>query len=59
VPIITFLSHRGTLAEDATFHQITATEWPVTSADGLIRETITLVGTTIDTTTDLIRFSQD
>lgn len=34
----------GTIAEGATFHQLTATAWQVTSADGLISETITLVG---------------
>jgi Ca2+-binding RTX toxin-like protein len=45
----------GTLAQGATFHQLTATEWRITSADGLIQETITLAtGAIIDTTTDLI-----
>ena len=34
----------GTAAEGATFTQQTATDWLITSADGLISETITLVG---------------
>jgi Ca2+-binding RTX toxin-like protein len=45
----------GTLAEGVTFHQLTATEWQITSANGLIQETITLAaGAVIDTTTDLV-----
>jgi hypothetical protein len=46
----------GTIAEGATFHQPTATEWQVTSADGTITEVITLAaaGAVIDTTTDLV-----
>jgi Ca2+-binding RTX toxin-like protein len=45
----------GTLAQGATFHQLSATQWQITSADGLIQETITLAtGAVIDTTTDLI-----
>ncbi len=27
----------GTLAQGATFHQLTATQWQINSADGLIR----------------------
>jgi Ca2+-binding RTX toxin-like protein len=39
----------GTLAQGATFQQATATEWLITSADGLTQEVITLVGApTID-----------
>ena len=34
----------GTLAAGATFVQQTATDWLITSADGLVSETITLVG---------------
>jgi Ca2+-binding RTX toxin-like protein len=45
----------GTLAQGATFHQLSATQWQITSADGLTQETITLAtGAIIDTTTDLI-----
>jgi Ca2+-binding RTX toxin-like protein len=45
----------GTLATGATFHQLTATEWQITSGDGLIQEVITLVaGAVIDTTVDLV-----
>jgi Ca2+-binding RTX toxin-like protein len=45
----------GTIAEGATFHQLTATEWQVTSADGTTSEVITLAaGAVIDTTTDLV-----
>ncbi len=45
----------GTIAEGATFHQLTATEWQVTSADGTISETVTLAaGAVFDTTTDLV-----
>jgi Ca2+-binding RTX toxin-like protein len=45
----------GTLAEGATFHQLTATEWQITSADGTISEVITLAaGAVIDTTTDIM-----
>jgi Ca2+-binding RTX toxin-like protein len=45
----------GTLEEGATFHQLTATEWQITSADGTISETITLTaGAVIDTTTDIM-----
>jgi Ca2+-binding RTX toxin-like protein len=45
----------GTLAEGATFHQITATEWQINSADGTISEVITLAaGAVIDTTTDIM-----
>jgi Ca2+-binding RTX toxin-like protein len=45
----------GTLAEGATFHQLTATVWQITSADGAISEVITLAaGAVIDTTTDLM-----
>jgi Ca2+-binding RTX toxin-like protein len=34
----------GTLAQGATFQQVTATDWLITSADGLIQETVTLAG---------------
>lgn len=45
----------GTIAEGATFHQITATQWQVTSADGTMQETLTFAdGFVIDTTTDLV-----
>jgi Ca2+-binding RTX toxin-like protein len=45
----------GTIAQGATFHQLTATEWEITSADGLTQEIITFVGgPSIDTTNDLI-----
>jgi Ca2+-binding RTX toxin-like protein len=45
----------GTLAEGATFHQLTATEWQINSADGTIHEIITLTaGAVIDTTTDIM-----
>ena len=45
----------GTLAEGATFHQISANQWQITSANGLIQETIILAtGAVIDTTTDII-----
>ena len=45
----------GTLAEGATFHQLSATHWQVSSADGSITETIIFDGAyTFDTTTDLI-----
>lgn len=45
----------GTVAEGATFRQLTATEWQITSSDGLIQETITFVGGySLETTTDLI-----
>jgi hypothetical protein len=45
----------GTIAEGATFHQLSATHWQVTSADGTIQETIVFADAyTFDTTTDLI-----
>lgn len=44
----------GTIAEGATFHQLTATEWQVTSADGLTSETITLVGAPTVDISDLL-----
>jgi Ca2+-binding RTX toxin-like protein len=45
----------GTVAEGATFRQLTATEWQITSANGLIQEVINVTaGSSIDTTTDLI-----
>jgi Ca2+-binding RTX toxin-like protein len=45
----------GTLAQGATFHQRTATEWQINSADGTISEIITLAaGAVIDTTTDIM-----
>jgi Ca2+-binding RTX toxin-like protein len=34
----------GTLAEGATFVQLTATDWQINSADGLYHETITMAG---------------
>ena len=34
----------GTIAEGATFHQLTATTWEITSADGTIHDVITLNG---------------
>ncbi len=34
----------GSIAEGATFRQLTATEWEIASADGLTRDIITLVG---------------
>lgn len=34
----------GTIAEGASFIQLNAIQWQITSADGLIQETITLVG---------------
>ena len=45
----------GTIAQGATFHQLSATHWQVTSADGTMQETIVFDGAyTFDTTTDLI-----
>jgi Ca2+-binding RTX toxin-like protein len=45
----------GTLAQGATFHQLDATVWQITSWDGSISEVITLTaGAVIDTTTDLV-----
>jgi Ca2+-binding RTX toxin-like protein len=45
----------GTIAQGATFRQLTATEWQVTSADGTIQENVTLAaGAVFDTTTDLL-----
>ena len=45
----------GTLAQGATFRQLSATEWQITSADGSLQETITLVaGAVFDTTTDVV-----
>jgi Ca2+-binding RTX toxin-like protein len=45
----------GTLAQGATFHQLTATVWQINSADGAISEVITLAaGAVIDTTTDIM-----
>jgi Ca2+-binding RTX toxin-like protein len=45
----------GTLAQGATFHQLTATEWQITSWDGSVSEVITLTaGAVIDTTTDIM-----
>jgi hypothetical protein len=39
----------------SAFHQLTATEWRINSADGSIHDVITLaVGTVIDTTTDIM-----
>ncbi len=34
----------GTVAEGATFHQLTATTWEIGSADGTVHDIITLVG---------------
>ena len=34
----------GTIAQGATFHQLTATTWEIASADGLTHDIITLVG---------------
>lgn len=43
----------------ATLHQLTATEWRITSADGTIQKVFTLTsGAMIDTTTALV-FVQD
>ena len=41
---VLYFSGYGTAAEGATFVQQTATDWLITSADGLHTETITLVG---------------
>ena len=41
---VLYFTGYGTAAEGATFTQQTATDWLITSADGLISETITLVG---------------
>jgi hypothetical protein len=39
----------GTIAEGATFHQLTATTWQINSADGLTHDVVTFVGApTID-----------
>jgi len=39
----------GTIAQGATFHQLTSTVWEIGSADGTVRDIITLVGApTID-----------
>jgi Ca2+-binding RTX toxin-like protein len=45
----------GTLAQGATFHQLSATVWQINSADGLLHEVITLTaGAVIDTTVDIM-----
>jgi Ca2+-binding RTX toxin-like protein len=45
----------GTLAQGATFHQLDATVWQITSWDGSISEVITLTaGAVIDTTVDIM-----
>jgi len=45
----------GTIAQGATFRQLSATQWQATSADGTMQETITFAGGyTFDTTTDLL-----
>jgi Ca2+-binding RTX toxin-like protein len=41
---ILHFSGYGTAAQGATLTQLTATDWQITSADGLTQETITLVG---------------
>ena len=41
---VLYFTGYGTAADGATFMQQTATDWVITSADGLISETITLSG---------------
>ena len=41
---VLYFTGYGTAADGATFMQQTATDWVITSADGLISETITLAG---------------
>lgn len=44
----------GTIAQGATFHQLTATAWEIGSADGTIHDVITLVGGPAVHATDFI-----